>query len=311
MEKDEEFAGKLISLFTPNQPLPDPTTQAIGLETRYDWEMYENKRFPEYLDQFFALPIEWLAQIDTLILNGLEMMIEDGFDKAADIIAANKEKLPNLKHLYIGNVSGDEYEISWIGSTHISSLLNAFPQLETLKLRGNGAKFSTDSHTYLKTLIIESGGIRRETATELMQCHFPALEHLELWLGDENYGNGISVAEFEPLLSGTKFPNLKYLGLRNNDQANEYAKAIATAPIVKQLKVLDLSLGTLRDEGGKALLEAKNNISHLELLDLHFHYLSDEVIEEFKALSIKVDLSDAQEPEEYDDESEYYTFISE
>ncbi|HNC46778.1 MAG TPA: hypothetical protein PLU80_21590, partial [Acidobacteriota bacterium] len=129
---------------------------------------------------------------------------------------------------------------------------------------------------------------------------FPELEHLELWLGTENYGATTEPVDLAPLFSGRLFPKLKYLGLRNSDFSDLIATAMADSPLLERLETLDLSLGTLGDEGAEALLKSPAT-AKLRFLDLHHHYCSDEMMEKLKALGIKVDLSDAQGECDQDD----------
>ncbi|WP_232093216.1 hypothetical protein [Gimesia panareensis] len=106
------------------------------------------------------------------------------------------------------------------------------------------------------------------------------------------------------------FPKLKYLGLRNSIFADEIAQAIAAAPILNQVEVVDLSLGTLGDAGAQALLDC-NRLNELKKLDLHFHYLTDEMCKKLSTLDLEVDLDDQQEPDEYDGEMNRYCAVSE
>jgi len=78
------------------------------------------------------------------------------------------------------------------------------------------------------------------------------------------------------------FPKLNYLGLRDSEIVDELAKEIGTSPLLDQIKILDLSLGTMTDEGGKALLECEK-IKNLQKLDLHRHYLSEGVAQQLAA----------------------------
>ena len=77
------------------------------------------------------------------------------------------------------------------------------------------------------------------------------------------------------------------------------AAALAEAPVLRRLKTLDLSLGTLSDEGARALL-AGQLLGHLAYLDLHHHYLSEAMVREIEATRMLVDLSDRQEPDNGD-----------
>jgi hypothetical protein len=136
------------------------------------------------------------------------------------------------------------------------------------------------------------------------------LEHLELWLGSDGYGANVTVADLEPILQGDRFPALVYLGIRNCESADEFAKALAKAPILERIDVLDMSMGNLTDEGAIALAESPA-VAGLDLLDIHFHYVSDEAVGKLEALGIKVNADDAQEAQEYGGETYRYIAVSE
>ena len=84
----------------------------------------------------------------------------------------------------------------------------------------------------------------------------------------------------------------------NSEIANPLAKAIATAPILTRVRALDLSMGTLGDEGALALL-ASPKIKTLKFLNLRRHFMTPEVMGQFKKLGIEVDVSDREEDDEY------------
>ena len=132
----------------------------------------------------------------------------------------------------------------------------------------------------------------------MAQSELPELQTLELWLGDDNYGWEGTADDVKPLLHNPHFSKIKYLGLRNSMIADDVATILANAEFIEQLEVLDLSMGTLGDVGAQALLDS-NYISGLKLLDLHYHYVSDELQAKLKALPIQVDLSDPQEEDDY------------
>jgi hypothetical protein len=89
------------------------------------------------------------------------------------------------------------------------------------------------------------------------------------------------------------------------------AAALAAAPIVARLEVLDLSMGMLTDAGATALLTGQP-LTHLRKLDLHHHFLSEPVMQrlrdELTEAGVEVDLSEAGDPE---DEDERYIAVSE
>jgi hypothetical protein len=108
------------------------------------------------------------------------------------------------------------------------------------------------------------------------ESELPALEHLELWLGCAEHGADCEVADLEPVLSGARSPRLRHLALCNSEIQDEVAAAVASAPVVDRLEVLDLSMGILSDEGAAALLGGRP-LTHLRKLDLHYNYLSEPV----------------------------------
>ena len=65
------------------------------------------------------------------------------------------------------------------------------------------------------------------------------------------------------------------------------------------METLDLSLGTLTDQGGQLLLEEIPKWPNLKNLDVHYNYLSDEMAEKLNKLSLTVDTSEQNEPDEY------------
>jgi len=76
---------------------------------------------------------------------------------------------------------------------------------------------------------------------------------------------------------------------------------VAASPLMARIETLDLSLGTLGDEGAEALLTSPA-VKKLKRLDLRHHYMSDAVIKRFATLGPNVDLSEAQGE---DDEDRY------
>jgi hypothetical protein len=146
--------------------------------------------------------------------------------------------------------------------------------------------------------------LRTMVPGEVARAKLPALEHLELWLGSEWYGGNATVDDLRPFLSGKHFPKLRSLALRNFRWADALAVAIAESPVLRHLDTLDLSLGTLGDEGARALLAAAH-IRKLRKLDLHRHYLSTEMMTALQQLPLTVDVSGQTEVRPGDDGERY------
>jgi hypothetical protein len=226
-----------------------------------------------------------------------------------DQLVAAAPRLPNLRALFVGEMTGEQCEISWIKQTDVTPLLTAYPKLEVLRIRGaDGLEFSPVRHEALRELAFESGGLPAEVVRAAGECDLPALEHLELWLGTDSYGGDATVEDLAGVLSGGHLPRLRYLGLRDAEIADQVAAAVAAAPVVARLTELDLSLGVMSDTGAEALL-AGQPLTHLRRLNLSHHYISPAMAERLVAElpGVEVDLSDEQD----EDDEDRYVAVSE
>ncbi len=282
---------------------PLPVIYRIALS--YDEEDGERMSLVDKLAAFLEDPAAERAQGLVIGTWGGVDSVDQSSGPIVEALVAARDKLPNLKHLFLGDIVSEENEISWIQQSDVSPLLAAYPDLEELRIRGsNNLSFGALQLKKLKTLAIETGGLPVSVLREVCAAKLPALEHLELWLGEEQYGWDGTVADLGALLSGKLFPKLRYLGLRDSIIANEVAAAVAKAPVLKKIRILDLSLGNLGDEGAKALVDSPD-VAKLEKLDIHHHFVSDEVVAQLKALGIEVDASERMEPWDFDPEYRY------
>ena len=80
---------------------------------------------------------------------------------------------------------------------------------------------------------------------------------------------------------------------------------------IRQITALDLSNGSLTDKGGKLLLEKLPELPNIEILDVHHHYLSNEMMEELQKLSITVNLAEQEKPYEWNGERWYSAMLTE
>ncbi|TKK89344.1 leucine-rich repeat domain-containing protein [Herbidospora galbida] len=247
------------------------------------------------------------AQVRALVLFGWDETPHLVVEK----LVAGAHRLPALRAIFFGAIPQEAQEMSWINQTDVTPLLTAFPDLERLETRGSmGLRLSPVRHERLRMLRIESGGLGGEVVRGVAACHLPALEHLELWLGVDEYGGDYTVEDLAPILTGDRLPALKHLGLQDSDRQDDVAAAVATAPIVARLDGLALSMGTLTDEGAEALLSGQP-LTHLRRLDLHHHYLSDAMTARLRAAlpTVDLDLDSQLDPDE--DEGWLYTSVSE
>ncbi|BDI31275.1 hypothetical protein CCAX7_33260 [Capsulimonas corticalis] len=303
----KHFGGKPVVNWESGDFLENPSKMAYRISISWE-ENDADAKWTDKFSQFLSEPN--VGEVTAIIVGPWEGAMDSSgaSESAVEALVAAHGKLPNLQALFVGEILAEEAEISWIQQSDLSALFNAYPLLETFYARGgNGLNLGSPTHALLKTLVVQSGGLDAEVVREVLGASLPALEHLELWLGDSSYGATTTVDDLGPLLSGALFPGLKYLGLCDAEISDEIAAAIATAPILGQIEVLDLSLGTLGDDGALALISAPS-LGKLRHLDIHHHYVTPEVVERLLALPISVD---ATGPETAHDDEDRYVAVSE
>jgi hypothetical protein len=292
-EHIEEYQGMPVQDFDPGRGIANPQKVVY----RVGQMEYDGPGIMEVLPAFLDDPR--VGEVTALVI-GCWSQEGEGNREVIEALVGARGKLAGLRALFMGDIPYEEQEISWIVQDDLSPLLDAFPQLEELRARGgSGLAFSKLDHAHLKRLILETGGLGKDVVGQICGAKLPELEHLELWLGDDYYGGDVSIEDLQPILSGTLFPKLTYLGLCNCRFADDLAAAVVNAPVVRQLEVLDLSLGNLGDEGARALLALPTD-ARLRRLDIRHHYVSDEVVAQLRQLPFEVDASDRQEAQ-YDE----------
>ncbi|MFF2041535.1 STM4015 family protein [Kitasatospora sp. NPDC058170] len=286
-------------------PLPDAAAVAWKIGLEFD----SPQTFAEHWQQF-------LDAVDTsrvpAVVVGLWSQDEpDSFAGPLQAIVDAAGRLPALRALFVGDITVEECEISWLQMVDVTPLLTSFPLLAELVVRGSaqdwegvgGLALQPVRHEHLRALRLESGGLPATVVRSVAACDFPHLERLELWLGVDQYGGDSTIDDLAPFLTGTGLPALRHLGLQDADYQDEIAAAVAHAPVVARLESLDLSMGVLTDQGATALLEGQP-LTHLRSLDLHHHYLTEALQQRLREAlpGVAVDLSGGGRP---DDEWRY------
>lgn len=274
----------------------------------------ENEDSYDYWDRFIGtMPLE---EIRALLIGSPWYGFEaNGFQQREDLVELS-HRFTNLEALFLADVHFEESEISWVGHGDVGPLLEAYPRLRELGIRGsNDLEFPVIRHEGLRTLRFESGGLPGAVVRNVAASDLPSLEYLELWIGDEEYGCDTTVEDIAPLLTGERLPALRHLGLQNSMFQDEIAAAVAHAPVVARLESLKLSLGALGDEGAAALLSGQP-LTHLRHLDLRHHFLSDAMMlrlwDALEPAGVRVDLSDrCEEDDELYEDPVRYVAVSE
>ena len=290
------FFGKPVVDWTPD----DADAFSYGRDVprlRLDWDAADGNddAMTELVEALLARPEA--AGLEAIVF-GMWGVSDTPPTDFVEFLIASRSRLPALKALFIGDIVSEENEISWIQNGDLSGLWPAFPGLRELRVRGgNGLVLGKLSLPWLTSLIIESGGLPSEVVADVLAAKLPSLTHLELWLGTDEYGATGDETQFEDLTL-SNMPSLKTLALRDCDYADKLAAVIAKAPVLQRLHKLDLSLGTLGDEGADALLHSPA-VARLAELDLHHHYIGEDNVRKLTTLGPKVNLDEPQDEEEY------------
>ncbi|WP_055494059.1 STM4015 family protein [Streptomyces sp. TP-A0356] len=294
------------------RPLPEPDSVAWRITS----DVYDADEDWEDAFARFCSAVD-TTRVRALIVGAWQEAYDTDPSAVIEALVAARDRLPDLRALFLGDMVMEECEISWINQTDVTGLLAGFPRLEEFGVRGgSGLRFPAIRHDELRSLTVQTGGLPVDVVRGIGASELPALVHLDLWLGTSWYGADCEVPDLEPILSGTRLPSLRHLALRNSEIQDDVAAALASAPVLARLDVLDLSMGTLSDEGAVALLGGQP-LTHLKKLDLHHHYLSEPVQQRIRqtlepaGVELNLDRDDADEDEDDDGTVHRYVAVGE
>ncbi|MGW2546793.1 STM4015 family protein [Kitasatospora sp. NPDC001574] len=301
----EEFHGlpvfDFVAAVDEGGELPEPGAVAWKVAVEFDASTGWVERWQQFLDAVDT------GRVGAVVVGEWSKDGPESFAEPLAAILGAADRLPALRGLFVGDITYEENEISWIDMVDVTPLLTTFPLLTELVVRGasgesvdgDGVSLKPVRHEHLRALRFESGGLPVGVPRAVAASELPALERLAFWLGVPNYGGNTALDDLAPFLDGTRFPALRHLGLQNSEIQDEIAAAVAHAPVVARLESLDLSMGVLTDQGATALLDGQP-LTHLKSLDLHHHYLTDAMQQRLREAlhGVSVDLSGGGKPDE-------------
>ena len=300
-EPTERFFGRTIEDFEPGTTPSNAPDTVYRLSLDYDADTSMAALLADFVDSCDP------GRLEALVIGNWGESASESPDEFLAELAARAARLPAFKALFVGDMTYEECEISWITQGDYARLLKAFPQLQALRIRGSTSlALPAGAHAGLRELTIECGGLPRDVLQALAQSSFPAIEKLELWLGTDEYGFDGDLDDVRRAVDQLRTPGLRTLGLRDSEIADEVAQWLADEPWIAQLQTLDLSLGTIGDVGAQALL-ASPHARGLARLDLSHHYISKPLQQQLRAAIPGVVLDDEQD----DDEDDRYVAVGE
>lgn len=197
-----------------------------------------------------------------------------------DLFVRLKDKLVNLESLFIGDIKKQITEVSWIHQADYSKLIKSLPNLKRLKIKGSDSLvISPLQHSNLESIEIISAGLPKTVIKDIADSDLPALKELILYLGTSYYGFDGSVEDIRYLLQSDKFPSLEKLHIVNSTIQEEVLLEIIDSKLLKQLKEISISYGNLRDSGGKVILDNIDKLSHLDKIEIDWHYMTQDMEE--------------------------------
>jgi hypothetical protein len=210
------FANRNVETFDPEVGISDPVGTAYLL--RVEWDEI-NVDITKNLELLLQDP--QANQLEALVIGPwTQQMYECSSSIVVNALVAAKERLTSLKAVFIGDITYEESEISWINQSDISPLLAAYPNLEVLQVRGGkGLAFSS-----------LSGNL------------FPKLTYLGLC--DSEYSDDIAKA----IVQAPIIQRIKVLDLKLGTLSDEGAEALLNCPAVNQLGTLNVAENFLSDE---------------------------------------------------------------
>jgi hypothetical protein len=217
-----------------------------------------------------------LYKCNELCLESWTNIYENGPEQVMRVLIRNKDKLQHLKSLIISDI--DELQVSWIRLCDMTPILHALPNLWKFKVYGSDRlEFTPFSHKNLLSITLFNGGLSADVVRNILDSDLPNLTHLELWLGDQNYGASCPERFLDALsklfCDPECLPRLEYLGLKNYDDIDKLVVDVVKSNIVKRISELDLSMGALGNDGASELLNIQSPT--LKIVHLAHHFIND------------------------------------
>jgi uncharacterized protein (TIGR02996 family) len=205
----------------------------------------------------------------SLIVGCVRSGDQDNSTLTATVMTAKPR--PPLRELVIADFDHSEIDSIDISRAPIGNLVGlgkAYPELETVILKGTGdAALDGLALPRAKKFALRTSTMTKPTLATILAAPWPELEDLELWFGDieRGYGAECTVADILPLFA-RPLPALRALRIMNSSFSDEVVPAIARWPGAARLETLEFSLGTLSDEGARALAEVRTAFPALRRL---------------------------------------------
>jgi uncharacterized protein (TIGR02996 family) len=245
--------------------------------------------------------------LQELRIGALGIYDEYNYGKVVD--ALTRARPASLRSFRMADFNMEDSELSWSHLGNLGKLIKAMPDLEHLALRGGSMTLGALDLPKLKSFRVETGGLDGGCIKSIVGATWPKLESLHIYFGAEDYGAGGNVKKIAPILEGQGLKKLKHLGLMNAEFTNQICQALPGSKILKQLETLDLSLGTMDDEGARAIADNAKAFRHLKRINLDQNFISKEGEKLLKDAKLEVSMGGQEEPDDWG-EGEFHRYVT-
>jgi uncharacterized protein (TIGR02996 family) len=208
---------------------------------------------------------------------------------------------PCTEVLEVIDFCGGDHDISGVSFDMEPRLFERCRRLRVLEIYGGQLSLCKIDMPEGRELSVFTGGLGREDLKHIVKANAPKLEKLDLMFGSDEYGADCTVDDLQPLLTGKQFPALKKLGLKNAEFTDGLCAVLPSSKILGRLEELDLSMGTMSDDGAQHLVENAEAFSHLKKINLEDNYINKPLQEQLKSALPNVYIGDQEEDSDPDD----------
>jgi len=234
----------------------------------------------------------WLQELTLGLMNPDD---EETYAGALEVLDRSGPR-PALRSLFIGDFElQDEMEISWTRIGDLGPIWPLYPNLQQVTLQAGDFELGRIDLPALRSFELRTGGLRRACIEAVCQARWPALQRLVVWFGDSNYGAEGTIEDLRPLLAGASVPRLRELGLMNCELTDDICRELPGSAVAARLERLDLSMGTMSDEGARALAAGAQAFGNLKQLNVEQNFLSDDAVQALQGLCAEVRAGDQEQ----------------
>lgn len=185
-------------------------------------------------------------------------------------VLANAPELRSLSHFQLNDQRHSQHR----QAERLEPLIERGTGLRTLQLRGHCPALTELASETIEYLEITTNTITLELLTALRISKLPNLKTLIVHLTPPRTASTEYREAVSQLIAELQAPQLRHLGFHQTPYSNMICQQIHQVELLQQLSVLDLSAGSLTDEGAQTILSEPERFRHLKRLNLSENWLN-------------------------------------